>query len=261
MNIIVCIKPVLDPDLPPMKFSIDTQKNRVVPPEWMPPVMNPYDALAVEAALQIKEKEQGKITLLTLGSGEDILKKALAMGADEAVALKALGVQEFDGPAKAYLLARAIKKIGAFDLVVCGRQSADWDLGVTGSMIAEFLGIPVLTRVKKIEMAEGKLKAERITANGNEMYEAVLPALITVSSEMGKARIPSGWGIINAAKKPMATWTEADIGADCAAVLEKNQLLKLYTVSNERKCELITGKDTQEAVNKLVDVIANMLGK
>jgi electron transfer flavoprotein beta subunit len=261
MNIIVCIKPVLDPDLPPMKFSIDKQNNRVIPPEGMPPVMNPYDALAVEAALQIKEKEKGKVTVLSLGAGEDVLRKALAMGADEAVVLKVDDIQEFDGPAKAALLAQAVKKIGAYDLVICGRQSADWDLGVTGSMTAEYLGISVLTRAKKIEMADGKLKVERVIASGNETYEAVLPVLVTVSSEMGKARMPSGWGIINAAKKPMASWTQGDIGVDPAKVSGRNRLLKLYAASNERKCELLTGKDTQEAAGKLADVIANMLGK
>jgi len=262
MDIIVCIKPVLDPDLPPMKFSINTQKNCVNPPEGMPPVMNPYDALAVEAALQIKEQQKGgKITVITLGSGEDVQRKALAMGADAAVIVKTEELQEFDGLAKASLLSRAIKKIGTYDLVICGRQAADWDLGVTGSMMAEYLGIPVLTRVKKMEIVEGKLRIERITANGNETYEAILPALVTVSSEMGKPRIPSGWGIINAAKKPVTAWAPSDLGAEAGKIGGRNLLLKLYASSNERKCEIITGKNTEEATGKLADVIAEMMGK
>jgi electron transfer flavoprotein beta subunit len=261
MDIIVCIKPVLDPDLPPMKFSIDAQKNCVIPPEGIPLVMNPYDALAVEAALQIKEKQKGKITVLTLGLGEDVQRKALAMGADEAVMVKTEEVPAFDGPAKASLLAAAIKKIGTYDLVICGRQAADWDLGITGSMLAEYLGIPVLTRAKKIEIAEGKLRIERITGNGNETYEAVLPALVTVSSEMGKPRMPSGWGIINAAKKPVTSWAPGDLEADPGKVIGRNPLLKLYASSNERNCEILTGKNTEEAAGKLADVIANMTGK
>ncbi|MGA2525161.1 MAG: electron transfer flavoprotein subunit beta/FixA family protein [Smithellaceae bacterium] len=261
MEIIVCIKPVLDPDLPPMKFSIDAQKNCVIPPEGMPAVMNPYDALAVEAALQIKEKQKGKVTVITLGSGEDVQRKALAMGADEAVIVKVEGLQEFDGPAKASLLSCAIKKIGSYDLVICGRQAADWDLGVTGSMTAEYLGIPVLTRAKKIEITDGKLRIERITANGNETYETVLPALVTVSSEMGKPRIPSGWGIINATKKSIISWSQSDLGDNHRKVLGRNPLLKLYASSNERKCELIAGKNTEEAAGRLADLIANMTGK
>ena len=245
-----------------MKFSINTQKNCVIHPEGIPPVMNPYDALAVEAALQIKEKQKcGKVIVVTLGAGEDIQRKALAMGADEAVIVKAEGFQEFDGLAKASLLACAIKKIGAYDLVVCGRQAADWDLGVTGSIIAEYLGIPVLTRAKKIEIADGKLRMERISVHGNETYEAILPALVTVSSEMGKPRIPSGWGIINAAKKPVTSWAQSDLGAGPGKVSDRNPLRKLYASSNERKCEMITGKNTEEAVGLLADVIANMTGK
>ena len=262
MDIIVCIKPVLDPDLPPMKFSINAQKNCVIPPEGIPPVMNPYDALAVEAALQIKEKlKAGKVTVVTLGAGEDIQRKALAMGADEAVIVKTEGLPDFDGSAKASLLAQAIKKIAKYDLVICGRQAADWDLGVTGSMLAEYLGIPCLTRAKKIELVEGKLRIERITASGNETYEAVLPALATVSSEMGKPRMPSGWGIINAAKKPVTSWAQSDLGVDSRKVSGRNPLLHLYASSNERKCELITGKSTEEAAGKLADVVANMMGK
>ena len=262
MEIIVCIKPVLDPDLPQIKFNIDSRKNCVIPPEGMPPVMNPYDALALEAALQIKEKQKGgKITVVTLGAGEDIQRKALAMGADEAVIVKAEGVQEFDGLAKASLLSCAIKKIGTYDLVLCGRQAADWDLGVTGSIMAEYLGIPVLTRAKKVEIVEGRLRIERITVYGNETYEAVLPALVTVSSEMGKPRIPSGWGIISAAKKPVTSWAQSDLGADPGKVSGRNPLLKLYASSNERKCELITGKNTEEAVGQLADIIANTMGK
>jgi electron transfer flavoprotein beta subunit len=256
----VCIKPVLDPDLPPIKFSIDSKKNSVIPPEGMPPVMNPYDAVAVEAALQIKDKMKGKVTVISLGSGEDVLRKALAMGADEAIVIKADGVEEFDAFGKAALLAQAIKKAGAFELILCGRQAADWDVGATGSIIAENLGIPVLTRAKKIEALDGTLNMERISANGNETYETGLPALITVSSEMGKARIPSGWGIIQATKKPISTWTQADLG-DVGKAAGKNTLLKLYAASNERKCEMIKGENAADAAGKLAGVIVDIIGK
>lgn len=261
MNIIVCIKPVLDPDLPPIKFSIDAKKNSVVPPEGMPPVMNPYDAVAVEAALQLKDKQKGKVTVITVGNGEDVLRKSLAMGADEAVVVKAEGVEEFDPFGKASLLAQAIRKIGAYNLVLCGRQAADWDVGATGAILAEYLGIPVLTRAKKIEVLDGKLSMERITANGNETYETTLPALITVSSEMGKARIPSGWGIIQAAKKPISTWKEADLGGEAMKAAGSNTLLKLYAASNERKCEMITGENAADAAGKLAGVIVEITGK
>lgn len=193
MEIIVCVKQVLDPDLPPMKFSIDHRKNSVIPPEGMPPVMNPYDALAVEAALRIKEQLGGKITVISLGdpSKEEAVRKALAMGADEAIIISADSLDEYDGFANAWLLSQAVMKIGEYDLILCGRQAADWDLGVTGSIMAEYLGVPVVTRAKRIEVVDGKLTVERVTGNGNETYQLGTPAFISVSSEMGQVILRS----------------------------------------------------------------------
>ena len=260
MEIIVCVKPVLDPDMPPMKFSINSEKNCVIPPEGIPPVINPYDALAVEAAVRIKEKHGGKITAVTLAksSGEEVLRKALAMGADEACLISDDSVEEYDGFAKAALLAQAIKKIGVYDLILCGRQAADWDLGITGSILAEYLGIPVMTRAKTIELAGGKFNVERITALGNEAYEIEAPALISISSEFGQARIPSGWGIISATKKQMTRWTSVDLGGDGPKAGGGNVLLKLYPASNERACEFIKGENVAEAASKLAVILAGI---
>jgi len=260
MEIIVCVKPVLDPDLPLMKFSIDSGKNCIIFPEGIPLVINPYDALAVEAAVRIKEKYGGKITVVTLAksSGEEVLRKALAIGADEACLISDDSVEEYDGFAKAALLTQAIKKIGRYDLILCGRQSADWDLGITGSIIAEYLGIPVITRAKTIEIASGKFNVERITALGNEAYEMEMPALISISSEFGQARIPSGWGIISATRKQIARWTSSDVGNDTPKSSGGNVLLKLYPASNQRTCEFIKGEDASEAASKLAGILAGI---
>lgn len=208
MEIIVCIKQILDPDLPPAKFMVDTQHNRVIPPEGIPLVINPYDALAVEAALRIKEEKGGEITVITMGekSAEDIVRKALAMGADDALIISDAASEESDGFAAAYILSQAIKKIGKYDLILCGRQAADWDMGIVGSVLAEYLGLPVVSRAKEIQVLDGKLKVERVITNGYETFEVDLPALITVSNELGQARIPSGWGIIKAARKEIPVW-------------------------------------------------------
>jgi electron transfer flavoprotein beta subunit len=260
MEIIVCVKQVLDPDLPPMKFSIDPRKNCVIPPEGIPPVMNPYDALAVEAALRIKEQLGGKITVISLGdpSKEETVRKALAMGADEAVIISADSLDDYDGFAKAWLLSQAVKKIGAYNLILCGRQAADWDLGVTGSIMAEYLGVPVVTRAKRVEAVDGKLTVERVTGNGNETYQLGMPALISVSSEMGQPRIPSGWGIIAAAKKQISQWTQADTGNDVGKVSGRNDLLRLYASSQERVCAFIEGENTIEAATRLAEIIVDI---
>jgi len=245
-----------------VKFAVDAKSNRVVPPEGMPPVMNPYDALAVEAALKIKEaKKAGKVTVLTVGdAGADpVIRKALAMGADEAVLLSDPAFADSDGFATAQILAQAVKKAGKFDLILCGRQAADWDQGVVGSALAEFLGIPVVSRAKAVEAGDGKIKVERVVANGSETFEVALPALVTVSSEFGQARIPSGWGIIKAAKKPIPAWNASQVGADPAAVGKagaRNSLVKLFIPSYQRKCEILTGETPAEAAAKLAEKIA-----
>ncbi len=258
MEIIACIKQIIDPDLPPAKFSIDAQKNRVKPPEGIPPVMNPYDALAVEAALRIKEKNKtAKITVLTVGGkpAEDILRKALAMGSDEARIISVPDLEGLDSFGTAYLLAQAIRKVGKFDLVLCGRQAADWDVGAVGSILAEYLGIPVVTRAKEIAAVDGKITVETVNTAGSETLEVPLPALVTVSSEMGKPRIPSGWGIISAAKKQVPAWTLADIGGDSGKISARNKLVKLAAPSMERKCELVKGDVPAEVAEKLAQKI------
>ena len=143
MNMIVCAKQVIDPEAPPASFKIDTANNRVIPPEGVPPVISPFDENAVEAALRIKDKQDSKITVLSLGNNlvRDVVKKPLSMGADELVLLEDEGFVGGDSWSTAYALAMAIKKIGEYDLIFCGRQAADWDSGQVGSGIAEFLGL------------------------------------------------------------------------------------------------------------------------
>jgi len=260
MDIIVCIKPVLDPELPPAKFAVDSKKNEVIPPEGMPFIMSPYDALAVEAALRLKEAAGGKVTVLTMGTKytEDVLRKAVAMGADEGFVLNDTAFENSDGFATAYILAQAVKKVGKFDLILCGRQAADWDAGVVGSALAEYLGIPVVVRAKSVEAANGTLKVERVTASGSEIFEVPLPALVTVSSEMGQPRIPSGRGIIIAAKKQFPKWGAGDIGADTSrtgSAAQRNILTRLFIPSFQRTCEMVTGKDPAEAAAKLAEKI------
>jgi len=256
MEIIVCIKQILDPDLPPAKFMVDKERNKVIPPEGIPFVINPYDALAVEAALKIKDEKGGKITVITIGdkSTEDIVRKALAMGADEGLIISDTIFEESDSFAVGYILAQGVKKIGRYDLILCGRQAADWDNGVVGSVVAEYLGIPIVTRAKDVKVVNGRVNVERVTTDGFETFELELPALITVSSELGQARLPSGWGIIKAASKEIPIWSGKEIETDISKVGKKasrNQLMRLIIPSYERRCEFITGEDLHEISAKL----------
>ena len=255
MNMIVCVKQVIDPEAPPASFKIDPSSNKAVPPPGVSPVNSPFDENAVEAALRIKDAQGGKITAISLGVNllRDVVKKPLAMGADELVLLEDEAFVEGDSWSTAYALAMAIKKIGDYDLIFCGRQSADWDAGQVGSGIAEILGLPSVTLAKKIDITNGKARVERVTADGYEVIEVSLPALITVSNELGEPRYSTIKGIMAAKKKEPVIWKPSDIGVDpsqIGATGRRSKLLKLFQPVREGKCEIIGGETPEEtAVN------------
>jgi electron transfer flavoprotein beta subunit len=253
---IVCCKQVIDPEAPPATFKVDTATNKVVPPQGVPPVISPFDEQAVEAALKIKDAKGGKITAISLGVNlqRDVVKKPLSMGADELILLEDTAFTEGDSWSTAYALAMAIKKVGKFDLIFCGRQASDWDSGQVGSAIAEILGLPSVTIAKKVEAADGKVKVERVTADGYEVVEVTLPALITVSNELGAARYPTIKGIMAAKRKEPTVWKPADIGVDPAtigAAGRRTKLVKLFQPVREGKCEVLTADTPEEAAVKL----------
>ena len=256
MNMIVCVKQVLDPEAPPASFKIDPSANKVIPPPGVPPVISPFDEQAIEAALRIKDAQGGKITILSLGTNllREVVKRPLAMGADELVLLEDDAFADGDSWSTAYALAMAIKKIGEYDIIFCGRQAADWDSGQVGSGIAEILGLPSVTVAKKIDITDSKARVERVTADGYEVIEVPLPALITVSNELGEPRYPKITGIMAAKKKEPIIWKPADIGLDVSqigAAGRRTKLLKLFQPVREGKCEIIEAENPEEAGAKL----------
>lgn len=257
MNIIVCCKQVLDPEAPPATFKIDATANKVVPPQGVAPVVSPFDEQAVEAALRIKDKTPGtKVTVLTMGMGfvREVVKKPLSMGADELILLDDAAFEGGDSWSTATALAAAIKKIGAFDLVLTGRQAADWDSGQVGSGIAELLGIASVTVAKKIEVTNGKARVERVVADGYEVLEVSLPAVITVTNELGEPRYATLKGIMAAARKQPVTWKPADIGVNSTSIGaagRRSVLVKLFQPVKDTKCEIIEADTPAEAGVKL----------
>ena len=256
MNMVVCVKQVIDPEAPPASFKVDAVSNKVVPPPGVPPVISPFDENAVEAALRIKDAHGGKITVISLGVNllREVVKKPLSMGADELILLEDEAFAEGDSWATAYALAMAIKKIGDYDLVFCGRQAADWDAGQVGSGIAEMLGLPSVTVARKVDITDGKARVERVTADGYEVVEVSLPALITVSNELGEARYPTMRGIMAAKKIEPIVWKPADIGVEASqvgAAGRQAKLLKLFQPVHEGKCEVVEGEGPEEAGVKL----------
>jgi len=252
MNIIVCVKQVPDPEAPPASFKVDAANNAVVLASGVNQVISPFDEQAVEAALRLKEAKGGKITVISLGPSlqRDVVKKPLSMGADELILLEDPAFAGGDSYATAYALAQAIKKVGEFDIIICGRQASDWDAGQVGSGIAEFLGLPVVTVAKKIEAQDSTAKVERVTSDGFEIVETSLPALITISNELGEARYPTIKGIMMAKKKEPTVWKPADIGitAEQAGTAGRRlKMVKIFQPVKEGKCEIIGGETPEEA--------------
>ncbi|UCC60590.1 MAG: electron transfer flavoprotein subunit beta/FixA family protein [Dehalococcoidia bacterium] len=256
MNIIVCVKEIPDPETPASAFAIDEAAMRAIPAKDTPPVISPFDEQAVEAALRLKDSLGAKVTVLSMGasSAEKVLKHTLSMGADEAFLLSDSSFENSDSTSAAYTLAQAIKKVGEYDMIICGRQAGDFDSGQVGSGIAEMLGIPSVTVAKKIETLDGKAKVERVLPDGYEVVEVSLPALITVSNELGEPRYATLKGIMAAAKKTVPVWNAAEIGADVASIGtegRKTKMLKLFIPVRESKCEFIEGENEEETAVKL----------
>ena len=263
MNMIVCVKQVPDPEAPPGSFKIDPVTNNMMPPTGFPPVISPFDEQAVEAALRIKDINSGKITIISLGFNllRDVVKKPISMGADELILLEDPAFVDGDSWSTASALAAAIRKIGQYDLIFCGRQAADWDSGQVGSGIAEILGLPQVTLAKKVEVTGNKVKVEKVTADGCEMVAAAMPALITVSNELGEPRYATIKGIMSAKAKEPIVWKPADIGVDVSkigAAGRRTRMLKLFQPVHGGKCEIITGRNEEDAganlAKKLVEV-------
>lgn len=256
MDMIVCVKQVPDPEAPPESFQVNTAANKMSIASSVNPVISPFDEQAVEAALRIKDKIGGKITVLSLGKDAlpHVIKKPLAMGTDQLILIQDDAFEGGDSWATAFALSAAIRKIGKYDLIFCGRQAADWDAGQVGSGIAELLGIPTVTLARKIEIADGKATVERVILDGYEVVEAALPVLITVSNELGEPRYPTLKGIMATKKVEPTVWKAADLGVQPSQVgdaARRTKLVKLFKPVKEGKCQLIEADSPAEAGAKL----------
>ena len=255
MHIVVCVKQVPDWDIPPASFKVDEAAKKVVPPPGVAPVPSQFDAIAVEAAMRVKDAGgDAKVTIMSMGAAtaRDVIKHGLAMGGDEGVLLVDDAFNNLDSHGTATVLSSAIKKLGDVELVLTGRQAVDWDAGVTGTLIAEMLGVPVVTFAKSVTVKGGGVTVERVLPDSVETVEAPLPAVVTVSNELGEPRYPKLQQIMAAAKKQVNTWSAADIGVDAAALAPRLTLEALYVPVVDTKVELMEGDTPEEQAQALV---------
>lgn len=254
INIIVCVKQVMDPETPASAFNIDSDAKRVVPAPGIPPVVNGFDENAVEAALRLKDNgDAAKVTVISMGSGfvMDVMKKPLSMGADELILIDDETLNDLDAFATSTVLTEAIKKVGEYDLVLCGRQASDWDQAHVPLGVAEMLGLPCVTLAQSIEVADEGIIVQRALTDGYEVVEAPLPALVTVTNELGEPRYPTLRGIMQASRKQPTNWSPADVGLDAGALEPKLTLSELYIPVSDNQVEVIEGEDDADAGRKL----------
>jgi electron transfer flavoprotein beta subunit len=208
MKIVVCIKQV--PDTAEVRINPET--NTLIR-EGVPSIINPYDLNALEAALRIKDESGGSVTVITMGppQAEAALREAISMGADQAVLLTDRAFAGSDTWATGYTLAKAIGKIGA-EIVFCGKQAIDGDTAQVGPETAEFMDIPHIAYVRKIEeVKDGYIRVQRLMDEGYDVVESSIPVLLTVVKEINEPRLPSLKGKIAAKKAEIKKMGAVDI--------------------------------------------------
>jgi electron transfer flavoprotein beta subunit len=185
-------------------------------------VLDEINERAVEEALLIKEREGGDSTVTVLTAGPErateAIRKALSMGADKGVHLLDAGLHGSDMVQTGWALARALGTIEGTDLVIAGNEATDGTGGAVPAIIAEYLGLPQLTHMRKLTVEGDKISGERETDEGVFTVEATLPAVVSVNEKINEPRFPSFKGIMAAKKKEVATLTLADIGVEADEV-------------------------------------------
>ncbi|MGH2736417.1 MAG: electron transfer flavoprotein subunit beta/FixA family protein [Actinomycetota bacterium] len=223
----MCVKHIPDPNLP---GELDGERLKRAGVQG---VLDPGDEFGVEAGLQLKEAHDGEVTLVSMGPATalEAIRRGLSMGADKGVLVTDDALQGADALTTAKVLAAAVKKAGEFDLVIAGVESTDGYTGTMPSTLAELLGLPQVTFVKKIEGANGSIKADRQTADGYHVVEAPMPVLITVTAGVNEPRYASIKGIMAAKKKPVEQWGLSDLG------LSGDDVAGDQTIANISKAE------------------------
>ena len=231
MKLIACVKEVPDTAT---QIKIDPGSTEIVK-NGVEFVVNPYDEFGVEECLRIKEKfGDGEVIVACLGPerSTEAIRKCLAMGADRAIHLCGPGFEGSDGYAVALALAKAIEKEG-YDIILCGKQAVDDDSGQVGAGIAEFLGIPQVSLVVKLEISQDKRTAiaHRQVEGATEVVECLLPAVFTSQKGLNEARYPSLKGIMGAKKKPINVLKATDLGMDDTSFGQAGSMAHIQSLS------------------------------
>ncbi len=247
MNLIACVKQVPDTEAQ-IKVKADGSGIEEAGIKW---VMNPYDEFGVEEALRLKEKAGGTVTVVSVGPARamETIRTALAMGAEKGVHITDL--DNADAFATASALAAAIKEI-PFDLVFCGQRAIDDDSAQVGSILAELLGVPQVTIVTKLEVADNKIKAVKPIEGAQLLIEASMPCVVTAQKGLNEPRYASLPGIMKAKKKPVDVKKAADYGISADF---KANVAKMMPPPSRPPGKIIQGDDPAVKAAELVKLL------
>ncbi|HLH74797.1 MAG TPA: electron transfer flavoprotein subunit beta/FixA family protein [Chloroflexota bacterium] len=256
MHIVVLIKHVLDPEIPARAFRVD-RRRKVPDVPRAAQTMSIFDGNALELALKLREQRSGdtKITAVTLGDrlATDVLRKALALTADAAVLISDSALDGLDSVGKARVLAAAVQKLAPVEIVIAGRQAADWEDGQVGGMLAEVLGWPCLSFVSQLTISDEAIQARREIDDGYQVYRLAGPTVLTATnSEHNVPRIAKVRDAMLAARKPITTWTASDLGVSADELKDTAvELVDLFVPEPPKRAEMIDGETAAERARRL----------
>ncbi|KAA0232551.1 MAG: Caffeyl-CoA reductase-Etf complex subunit CarD [Acidimicrobiales bacterium] len=261
MRIVVCVKEVLDPDaVGAYALSgglVVGEDGKTLTQTTIPRLMNSYDEQAIEAALRIRESGTDcQITVVSVGTEVTApLRHAMSLGADEIVALTPPD-PEPDFHAAAVLLAGYLRSGAGADLVLCGRQASDDDQGVVPALLGEALDMPVVTVARAVEIADSPagtvVRVTRVTPEGDELVQAPLPAVVTVSSELGEPRYPTMSMRMAARKVQPEVITPDMLSLTGDDLKPRITLVRQFVPTLKGDCELMAGDQPAELAEQLV---------
>ncbi|HEY9898774.1 MAG TPA: electron transfer flavoprotein subunit beta/FixA family protein [Pantanalinema sp.] len=230
-HIVVTVKQV--PDTTDVKLD---PRTGVLARDTIKGIINPEDKHALELALGLKGAE-GRVTVLSMGpeTARDALKEALAMGADAAYLVSDPQAAGSDALATARVLKAALDKLEPADVVLTGRRSIDGWTGAVAPMVAELSARPLVSAIRSATLSDGKLVAEQEWQGAYQQVESPLPVVASVTREAKTPRLATAMGIMKAAKKPLTTWSLADLGVEAQAVGLSGALTKVVRVARVGK--------------------------
>jgi len=249
VNIVACVKQVPDTETL-IKVKPDGSGIDETGIKW---VMNPYDEYGVEEALKLKEKFGGDVTIVSLGPARalETVRTALAMGADKAIHINDPAFEGADAYNIAAALAAAIKGI-PYDIIFCGQRAIDDDAGQVGSVLAEFLSIPQITIVTKVDVEGASIKAVRPIEGAQLLIESSLPCVVTTQKGLNEPRYASLPGIMKAKKKPVDVKDAAGLGI---TVAPKAKIAKTLPPPARPPGKIICGEEPAEKARELAKLL------